>query len=1126
MAKRELLRHRHSKRTLGIECLERRDLLAVSFEFNYLPGDPVGFNDPELGPSYRIALESAASRLGSWLLHDAVIQMDVKGFEFDGTAIGKAGSVGGIRPAAGGFVHHLIPEKILNGNDNNGAAADGHVDIYFFGPDDVFSYQIDPSQGIADDEIDFQAVIIHEVAHTLGFTSATQATGTDDSGDGISTPGSWSVFDQFVSDVDGNRFIDADPNSPTAFQMDASSWLTHSTGGQGPQAGLFFDGPVAKSVYGGRVPLYSPATFRLESSVAHLDSEGYPNESYLFAPITHLMSHALVDRAVPQEFTLLEKAILTDIGFRVREDVPPVIHAPDGISLEANNPDGYDGPEDPILDFLDLVSVTDQLDPAPTLTKTLPPEYTLGDHPITLTATDLSGNQTILQPTLSIVDTTPPSLNVTPSNLTVEATSHDGFRFTDINFSTQVSDIVDPAPVITNDATEYLKVGQTPVTFSATDFSLNQSSQSVTIVVEDTTPPTFSPPPDLQIASNRIADADLSDPNSLQFLQAFASDIADPDLEFKAVPDLLPIGTSNVLFTAIDDSGNQAHANIMVNVLGPYDFGDAPIEYPVQLSRDGARHQPSDLYLGQSIDFDLDGNTSPDATGDRQDEDGVRFLSTVIVPTTGTNYTSWVIESTQNGFIDAWIDLNQNNDWESPAEKIFDSIPVELGLNLLSLPISEGSLPGETFARVRLSSDGNLDTTGQAANGEVEDYQIPLSPSHHTTSAMIHWIDASGDLSLDQNQIVFSQNQIISFSASADDAGSLSIIGEERDQTLVLAWNLATNPSAPSLHIDGQLGTNTIQWIGDAQEIDLTDQNDLRISGFQVHDLTAPQKQLLIIDQSSVDRLSPSSKKLLIHLATGDQLSVQDQHSWRLSAPRPHHDSWVLPASDLSHSSRELLVTPTSFWNNYLVNSDVNNDGNVSAADALLIINELSARRYSAADTQKVNLISETPNWPNRYYDQNGDQLVSALDALRAINALTRLDLSNPNGEQTWDTLSRHADQRQVTLPRMTSFPYRLDGHVLNSLLFKNYTASTSSNKNPDTPAYPLHSSRIQPIEPASWSSARKWSQIGSQNDSHSDSKIPSRTKATLRSNLDPLDVDELLASKSPWFDSAAELSR
>ena len=147
----------------------------------------------------------------------------------------------------------------------------------------------DPSEADGTGEIDFQAVIRHELVHMLGFTSNSRSNGSDDSGNGIITPGTWAPYDRFVSDLNGNRFINTDPNSPFVYQMDVTQWNAHSTGGAGPNAGLFFDGPIATAVYGGRVPLYSPANFSLSSSVSHLDSENYPSGDYQFSPRTHLI---------------------------------------------------------------------------------------------------------------------------------------------------------------------------------------------------------------------------------------------------------------------------------------------------------------------------------------------------------------------------------------------------------------------------------------------------------------------------------------------------------------------------------------------------------------------------------------------------------------------------------------------------------------------------------------------------------------------------------------------------------------------------------------------------------------------------------------------------------------------
>lgn len=982
-----------------MERLESRNLLAVSFEFNYLPGDLVGFNDPIDGPTYRQALESAGNRLGSWLLHDAVIEMDISSFPFDGTAIGTAGSVGGLRPPNGGFVHHLIPNKILNGQDNNGEESDGHIDIYFFGPEDTFSYQPDPDLGIADDQIDFQAVIIHELMHALGFTSATNANGTDDSGDGISTPGAWSVFDQFVSDVNGNRFIDADPNSPTAYQMNVASWAIHSVGGKGPDAGLFFDGPVAKSVYGNRVPLYSPATFLSQSSVSHLDSEGYPDESFIFSPITHLTSHVLVDRPVPQELTLLEKAILTDIGYQVREDIPPVIIAETQLILEANSPTGYVGPTNLLDDFIDSVVVTDQLDPNPEFSFTLPTDLSMGDHTIVLNATDLSGNSTTLEPILSVVDRTPPTLTVTPENVTVEAIGPTGFPFANLTFLSEVSDIVDPNPSVTHNAPDQLAVGQHTVTFYATDTSNNQATQAVSIEVVDTTPPVFTPPSAIQIASNQDAGANLSNLGSLTTLLSYASDLVDLNVTLSASPEFAPLGMNEITFTATDDSGNQTSAEVAVHVIGQVDLGDAPDDYPVSLSKNGARHEPSSLHLGSQIDFDLDGIISQDASGDGDDDDGVEVIATNIVGASD-NLASWAVEANDDGRIDAWIDFNLDGDWLDDDEQIATNLEVAQGVNLISYSVPKDASIGPTYARIRLSSMGNLATSGPAPDGEVEDYQISLIGGSSETSATVQWITPSAELSLRDENFSIRQEGTTTFSSSSQDIQLALINGSPLNQQVLVDWNPSEDAANPSLVLDGGSGNNEIIWSGSQASIDLSHDTELQISNFQFHDLRDSLHQLISLDQATVNRLAPSTRTVTFLLGAGDLLDIADKNAWRITPPKLLNDQWFLPAQTSNESNLELLISPTTFWNNFLLQSDINNDGVITAGDALKVINELSARRFSDPVTQESIAVTEVDPWPDLYFDQNRDHHITALDALRVINDLARNQLTESEGEQ------------------------------------------------------------------------------------------------------------------------------
>lgn len=163
----------------------------------------------------------------------------------------------------------------------------------------------------------------------------------------------------------------------------------------------------------------------------------------------------------------------------------------------------------------------------------------------------------------------------------------------------------------------------------------------------------------------------------------------------------------------------------------PLDYGDAPQQYPVLLAQDGARHQVvKGFQLGQLVDLELDGNPSTLADGDDttpagvpDDEDGVNFKTALIA---GQTAQVEVLPSAQ-GFIDAWVDFNGNGTWDDPGEQIAVSTAVVPGSNVLSFTVPSTALIGQTFARFRLSSKGQLKPTGFAPDGEVEDYAVKIS---------------------------------------------------------------------------------------------------------------------------------------------------------------------------------------------------------------------------------------------------------------------------------------------------------------------------------------------------------------------------------------------------------------
>ncbi len=77
----------------------------------------------------------------------------------------------------------------------------------------------------------------------------------------------------------------------------------------------------------------------------------------------------------------------------------------------------------------------------------------------------------------------------------------------------------------------------------------------------------------------------------------------------------------------------------------------------------------------------------------------------------------------------------------------------------------------------------------------------------------------------------------------------------------------------------------------------------------------------------------------------------------------------------------------------------MNNDGDVSALDALLVINQLNRTGSDTNGTSGLPSPDATA-WANLYYDQNGDGQVSALDALRVINDLNRRGNGTSEPEQ------------------------------------------------------------------------------------------------------------------------------
>ena len=177
---------------------------------------------------------------------------------------------------------------------------------------------------------------------------------------------------------------------------------------------------------------------------------------------------------------------------------PPVITAPNDFTFEANGP--LTSINDATIGF---ANVTDDSDSDPLVNWyafTLPTNngipllihnsssFPLGAAVVTWTAVDSSNNVAADTQIITVQDTTPPSLTI-PSGVSLNATG----KLTPLTVNdygrASAIDFVDHAPVITNDAPALFPIGDTTITWTATDASGNSVSASQTVTLM----PSFAP---------------------------------------------------------------------------------------------------------------------------------------------------------------------------------------------------------------------------------------------------------------------------------------------------------------------------------------------------------------------------------------------------------------------------------------------------------------------------------------------------------------------------------------------------------------------------------------------------------------------------------------------------------
>lgn len=245
------------------------------------------------------------------------------------------------------------------------------------------------------------------------------------------------------------------------------------------------------------------------------------------------------------------------VGFDVTvyDLVPPEIGGAADQTVEATSPAGAVASF--ALTASDVVDadVTVQCDHASGAT------FPLGATPVSCSATDDSGNTANAGFTITVVDTTAPTL-VPPDDVTLEATG----PLTAVSYgAASATDLVDTDVAIAclPPSGSSFAVGVHTIACTATDDAGNSSIGSSTVTVTDTTGPAITVPDDVTVEATSAAGA-------IATFAASAVDLVDGPRPVACVPpsgSQFALGDTAVACTSSDSRGNGSGAGFTVHVV-------------------------------------------------------------------------------------------------------------------------------------------------------------------------------------------------------------------------------------------------------------------------------------------------------------------------------------------------------------------------------------------------------------------------------------------------------------------------------------------------------------------------------------------------------------------------------
>ena len=290
------------------------------------------------------------------------------------------------------------------------------------------------------------------------------------------------------------------------------------------------------------------------------------------------------------------------------------------------------------------------------------------------------------------------------------------------------------------------------------------------------------------------------------------------------------------------------------------------------------------------------------------------MVSSLIVAASSDTTASFAVTASSVGILDGWADFNRDGDWNDPDEKIFSSVNVVQGVNGLGFTIPSTATADHTAFRFRLSSVGVAGPTGEAPDGEVEDYYLSITRGDVGQRASVEFnlFGAPVVLMATEDSIRIRSSQTDLFQVPQVSVQALAIKGTEEEDAITIKVEPGFSLPQGGLTLDGVAGSNRLMLTGDQGVFDLTS-SSTTVNNFEHIDLSGGDETQLILNAAAISGLSPLTNVVSVTAGEGDKFRFTDAEQWRMQEPVDRNGRFVLVAS-IDGNGQEAAQTVEADW--------------------------------------------------------------------------------------------------------------------------------------------------------------------------------------------------------------------